>query len=56
MKININYCPIKHYGIMQFIIFKKGDQKYVDGIGHTEDKLVNFDSSWWGCFTPTNCT
>lgn len=39
---------------VQFIIFKKGDQKYVDGIGHTEDKWVNFDSSWWGCFTPTN--
>lgn len=39
---------------VQFIIFKKGDQKYVDGIGHTEDKWVNFDRSWWGCFTPTN--
>jgi hypothetical protein len=39
---------------VQFIIFKKGDQKYVDGIGHTEDKWVNFDSSWWDGFTPTN--
>ena len=39
---------------VQFIIFKKGDQRYVDGIGHTEDKWVNFDSSWWDGFTPTN--
>ena len=35
---------------VQFIIFKKGDQKYVDGIGHTEDNWVNFDSSWWDGF------
>ena len=39
---------------VQFIIFKKGDQKYVDGIGHKEDKWVNFDSSWWSVFAPTN--
>lgn len=39
---------------VQFIIFKKGDQKYVDGIGHTEDKWMNFDNSWWDGFTPTN--
>jgi len=38
---------------VQFIIFKKGDQKYIDGIGHTEDKWINFDSSWWDRFTPT---
>lgn len=39
---------------VQFIIFKKGDQKYVNGIGHTHDKWVDFDSSWWDNFTPTN--
>jgi hypothetical protein len=35
---------------VQFILWKKADQKYVDGIGHTEDKCVNFDSSWWNNF------
>lgn len=39
---------------VQFIIWKKGDQKYVDGIGHTEDKWINFDSSWWNDFTLLN--
>ena len=38
---------------VQFIIFKKGDQNYVDGIGHKEDKWVNFDISWWDGFTPS---
>lgn len=35
---------------VQFILFYKGDQKYVDGIGHKKDKWVNFDSSWWDGF------
>lgn len=36
---------------VQFVLWEKGEQKEVDGIGHTEDKWVNFDSSWWGGFT-----
>jgi hypothetical protein len=39
---------------VQFILWRVGDQKYVDGVGHTEDKWVNFDSSWWDGFVPTN--
>jgi hypothetical protein len=39
-------------GNVQFVLWKKGDQEYVDGIGHTEDKWVNFDSSWWIDFKP----
>jgi hypothetical protein len=40
-------------GNVQFILWKKGDQKYVDGIGHTKDKWHNFDSSWWNGFEPS---
>lgn len=40
----------KRKGNVQFILWKKGDQKYVDGIGHTEDKWHDFDSSWWSGF------
>lgn len=39
---------------VQFKLWKKGDQKYVDGIGHLEDKWQNFDETWWDNFTPTN--
>jgi hypothetical protein len=39
-------------GNVQFVLWKKGDQKHIDGIGHTEDKWVNFDSSWWIDFKP----
>lgn len=39
---------------VQFILFKKGDQKDVDGIGHIEDKWVDFDSSWWVDFIIKN--
>jgi len=51
-----NGTPARKHKIkknVQFVLWKKGDQKYVDGIGHTEDKWVNFDSSWWDGFTPT---
>jgi hypothetical protein len=37
---------------VQFILWKKGDQNNIDGIGHLEDKWVNFDKSWWNEFTP----
>jgi hypothetical protein len=37
-------------GNVQFILWQKGDQKEVDGIGHTTEKWVNFDSSWWSSF------
>lgn len=40
-------------GNVQFILWKKGDQSYVDGIGHTEDVWVDFHSSWWGGFIPS---
>lgn len=37
-------------GNVQFVLWKKGDQKEVDGIGHLEDKWVDFDRSWWELF------
>ena len=40
----------KREGNVQFIIWKKGDQKYIDGVGHVEEKWHNFDSSWWSGF------
>jgi hypothetical protein len=40
----------KKRGNVQSILWKKGDQKYVDGIGHTKDKWHNFHSSWWDSF------
>ncbi len=40
-------------GHVQFKLWSKGDQKYIDGIGHTEDKWVNFDPSWWDSFIQT---
>lgn len=43
-------------GNVQFIIFNKGEQAYVDGVGHTEDKWVDFDKSWWPQFVPDNET
>ena len=39
-------------GNIQFVLWKKGDQSHIDGIGHTEDKWVDFDSSWWCQFVP----
>lgn len=37
-------------GNVQFVLWKKGDQKEIDGIGHTNDKWVDFDRSWWSSF------
>ena len=37
-------------GNVQFVLWRKGDQKEVDGIGHLEDKWVDFDRSWWSLF------
>lgn len=37
-------------GNVQFIMFKIGDQKYVDGVGHLKNRWIDFDSSWWGGF------
>lgn len=39
-------------GNVQFIIFKKGEQAYVNGIGHSEDSWVDCHESWWPDFTP----
>jgi hypothetical protein len=39
-------------GNVQFILWHKGDQKNVDGIGHTEDKWIDFEKSWWNMFVP----
>lgn len=39
-------------GHVQFILWRKGDQKEVDGIGHKKDVWQDFDSSWWGLFVP----
>lgn len=35
---------------VQFILWKKGDQKDVDGIGHTEDKWIDFEKTHWNSF------
>lgn len=40
---------VKH-GNVQFIIFNKFDQAYIDGVGHKENKWVNFDKTWWPQF------
>lgn len=42
----------KTKGNVQFIMWKKGDQKDVDGIVHTHDKWINFDKSHWNGFEP----
>ena len=47
---NARRCKLK--GNVQFVLWRKGDQKYVDGIGHTHDVWVDFDSSWWNDFIP----
>lgn len=39
---------------VQFVLWKRGDQKYVDGVGHMEDKWHDFDKSWWPKFVPDN--
>lgn len=41
----------KKKGNVQFIIFHKGDQKYVDGIGHKSHKWIDFNSTWWKNFS-----
>ena len=43
-------------GNVQFVLWRKGDQKEVDGIGHLEDKWVDFDRSWWSLFVSDDCT
>lgn len=40
----------KDTGEVQFLLWKKGDQKHVDGIGHLENKWIAFDSSHWPFF------
>jgi hypothetical protein len=42
-------------GNVQFVLWRKGDQKEVDGIGHFEDKWVDFDRSWWSLFVSDDC-
>ena len=42
-------------GNVQFVLWRKGDQKEVDGIGHLEDKWVDFDRSWWSLFVSDDC-
>lgn len=42
-------------GNVQFILWMEGDQKEVDGIGHLEDKWVDFDRSWWILFVSDDC-
>lgn len=43
----------KQLGNVQFVLWYVGDQKKVDGIGHTSNKWVDFDSTWWPQFQPT---
>lgn len=42
----------KKNGNVQFVLWRVGDQKEVDGIGHTEEKWHDFDKSWWNQFIP----
>lgn len=43
----------KKNGNVQFILWHKGDQKEVDGVGHLEDKWHNFAKSHWPNFRPS---
>ena len=48
---NCNDRPARRHKInknVQFVLWKAGEQ------GHKEDYWHNFDSSWWGGFTPIN--
>lgn len=48
-----NNTPARRHrvkGHVQMKLWKVGDQKYVDGVGHKTDKWQNFDSSWWSQF------
>lgn len=40
-------------GVVEFILWHKGDQSYVDGIGHKNDVWISYDSSWFINFKPT---
>lgn len=40
----------KKNGNVQFILWPKGSQKEVDGVGHLEDKWFDFDRSHWPNF------
>lgn len=46
----------KKEGSVQHIIWKKGDQQHVDGVGHIEDKWLNTHRSWWDMFIPDSET
>jgi|TARA_R110000765_G_scaffold96266_1_gene181058 hypothetical protein len=37
-------------GNVQYVLWYKGDQKYLDGIGHLKDKWVDFSESHWVMF------
>ena len=39
-------------GNVQILYWKKGEQSYVDGIGHKEDVWLNLHKSWWNFFKP----
>ena len=41
----------KSTGHVQFVIFKVGDQRYADGVGHLTNKWTDFDKSWWSGFS-----
>ena len=44
---DVNARRHKYKGNVQFILWRKGDQKHIDGVGHLTDKWVNFDNSHW---------
>ena len=37
-------------GYVEFLLWEKGDQKYLDGVGHTKDQWINFHESNWRLF------
>lgn len=44
----------KQQGNVQFKLWRQGDQKYVDGVGHTEDVWHDMNKYHWKFFNPLN--
>ena len=43
----------KLFGNVQYLLFKKGDLKYIDNIGHPKNVWRVFDKGMWGEFKKT---
>lgn len=43
----------KLFGNVQYLLFKKGDLKYIDNIGHPKNVWRDFDKGMWGEFKKT---